>query len=128
MLAYFMPFKHQYLLKMTSNLSKSKHQSPIEDVAYSYKLVLNRALDENGKIGWLEIIEKNQYSKLQLIDTLLSSYEYLYKTKKIGRFSALVKMRTILNFASSESTTLLQQAEFAYKFFCIVSLMPSLLN
>lgn len=102
---------------MKLSLFSSKYKSPIESVDFAYKLVLNREVDEFGRISWMEIIENNQYSKLKLIDTLLSSNEHLYKTKKVGRFLTLIKMRSILDFISSETVTLLEKADFAYRIF-----------
>lgn len=102
---------------MKLNLFSSKYKLPIECVNFAYKLILNRPVDEHGKISWLEIIEKNQYSKMKLVDTLLSSNEYLYKTKKINRFATLIKMKSILDFVSEESITSLQKTDIAYKVF-----------
>jgi SAM-dependent methyltransferase len=89
---------------------------PISNVISAYKLILNRALDKGGKLTWSEIIDKKEFSKIHLINTLLDSYEYKYLSKKSNRLSDFFKIKAVLRLLSDEVQDALQKVSIVYRF------------
>jgi SAM-dependent methyltransferase len=101
---------------MVFKQSDNINSQSIVSVMSAYRLILNRELDKGGRLTWSEIINKQEFSKNHVINTLLDSYEFKYLTKRQNKFAQYFKIKAILKLLSNEVKNTLQQASIVYRF------------
>jgi SAM-dependent methyltransferase len=93
-----------------------KNLSPMQTVEAIYQLLLNRSVDSAGKATWTSAIEAGEYSRLNQLNFIVRSDEFLISFDSIRRTERLRRTLSMLSLLELENATSMQQSELIYRF------------
>ena len=93
-----------------------KNLTSLETVEAIYQLLLNRSVDSAGKTTWTSAIEAGEYSRLNQLNFIVRSDEFLISFDSISRPERLRRTLSMLSLLKMENATAMQQSELIYRF------------
>ena len=93
-----------------------KNLTSNQTVEAIYKLLLNRSVDAAGKATWTSAIEAGEYSRLNQLNFIALSDEFLVSFDSISRPERLRRTLSMLSLLKIENATAMQQSELIYRF------------
>lgn len=88
----------------------------MQTVEAIYQLLLNRSVDSAGKATWTSAIEAGEYSRLNQLNFIALSDEFLISFDSISRLERLRRTLSMLSLLKMENATAMQQGELIYRF------------
>lgn len=89
--------------------------SPLQTVQAVYALLLERPIDASGVASWTAQIEKGNFSRYKLLDSLVRSREFIVVHDSIGRVERLRRAKAVLDLLEIEQAAPMQVAEMVYR-------------
>lgn len=93
-----------------------KNLTDMQTVEAIYQLLLNRSVDSAGKATWTTVIEAGEYSRVNQLNFIARSDEFLISFDSISRPERLRRTLSMLSLLKMENATAMQQSELIYRF------------